>query len=175
MLGEIRDLETAGIAVKAALTGHLVLSTLHTNDAASTVTRLIDMGVEPFNVASAVSLITAQRLVRRICENCKEEVTFPPEVFSSAGIPEDALAGCTLVKGAGCDKCSGSGYRGRQGLYEVMRMSRSLRRMVLQGASTDDLKAQAIEEGMVTLRQDGLLKVKRGITTLDEVLKETAA
>lgn len=175
MLGEIRDLETAGIAVKAALTGHLVLSTLHTNDAASTVTRLVDMGVEPFNVASAVSLITAQRLVRRICESCKEEATYLPEVFSAAGIPEDALAGCTLFKGAGCDKCSGSGYRGRQGLYEVMRMSRSLRRMVLQGASTDDLKAQAIKEGMVTLRLDGLLKVKRGITTLDEVLKETAA
>ena len=117
----------------------------------------------------------AQRLIRLICESCKEEATYLPDVFSAASIPEDALAGCTLFKGAGCDKFSGSGYRGRQGLYEGMRMSRILRRMVLQGASTDDLKAQAIEEGMVTLRQDGLLKVKRGITTLDEVLKETAA
>ena len=175
MVGEIRDLETGGIAVKASLTGHLVLSTLHTNDAASTITRMVDMGIEPFNVSAAVSLITAQRLVRRICENCKGETTYPYEVLRAASIPEQVLQEITFHKGEGCEKCGGSGYAGRQGLYEVMWMSRTLRRMVLQGASTDELKAQAIEEGMLTLRDDGLLKVKRGITTLDEVIKETAA
>ncbi len=175
MVGEIRDLETGGIAVKAALTGHLVLSTLHTNDAASTITRMVDMGIEAFNVSAAVNLITAQRLVRRICSNCKVETTYPPEVLRAAAIPEEMLGQITFYKGEGCDACGGSGYSGRQGLYEVMRISRTLRRMVLQAASADELKTQAIEEGMLTLRDDGLLKVKRGITTLDEVLKETAA
>ena len=175
MVGEIRDLETGGIAVKAALTGHLVLSTLHTNDAASTITRMVDMGIEAFNVSAAVNLITAQRLVRRICSNCKVQTTYPPEVLRAASIPEEMLEEITFYKGEGCDACGGSGYSGRQGLYEVMRISRTLRRMVLQAASADDLKTQAIEEGMLTLRDDGLLKVKRGITTLDEVLKETAA
>jgi type IV pilus assembly protein PilB len=174
MVGEIRDLETGGIAVKASLTGHLVLSTLHTNDAPSTITRLIDMGIEPFNVASAVSLITAQRLVRRICKECKEETTYLPEAFDAAGIPPELQVGLTCYKGRGCDKCGGSGYAGRQGLYEVMAMSQSVRRMVLQNASSDDLKQQAIDEGMITLRHDGLLKVKRGVTTLEEVVKETA-
>ncbi len=175
MVGEIRDLETGGIAVKASLTGHLVLSTLHTNDAASTITRMIDMGIEPFNVSAGVNLITAQRLVRRICGRCKAETTYPDEVLRAASIPEDTLAELTFHKGEGCDACGGSGYAGRQGLYEVMRMSRTLRRMVLQGVSADDMKTQAIEDGMLTLRDDGLLKVKRGITTLEEVLKETAA
>ena len=175
MVGEIRDLETGGIAVKASLTGHLVLSTLHTNDAASTITRMIDMGIEPFNVSAAVNLITAQRLVRRICTGCKAETSYEDEVLRAASIPDETLANLTFYKGEGCDACAGSGYAGRQGLYEVMRMSRALRRMVLQGASADDLKTQAIEEGMLTLRDDGLLKVKRGITTLDEVIKETAA
>jgi type IV pilus assembly protein PilB len=174
MVGEIRDLETGSIAIKAALTGHLVLSTLHTNDAPSTVTRMIDMGIEPFNVASAVNLITAQRLVRRICSNCRERATYESPVLTAAGLSEEERA-LTFYRGAGCDTCGGSGYKGRQGLYEVMAMSPALRRMVLQGASTADLQAQAISEGMLTLRMDGMQKVAAGITTLDEVIKETAA
>jgi type IV pilus assembly protein PilB len=174
MVGEIRDLETGGIAVKASLTGHLVLSTLHTNDAASTVTRMIDMGIETFNVASAVNLITAQRLVRRICNNCKTEATYVPEVLRAAGLEEAQMGSMTFYKGEGCESCAGSGYAGRQGLYEVMPMTPTLRRMVLQGASGAELQQQAVAEGMITLRQDGLLKVQRGVTTLDEVLKETA-
>jgi type IV pilus assembly protein PilB len=174
MVGEIRDLETGGIAVKAALTGHLVLSTLHTNDAASTITRMIDMGIEAFNVAAAVNLITAQRIVRRICLNCKVEATYLPEVIKAAGIPEDELPDYAFYRGQGCDACGGSGYAGRQGLYEVMSMTPTIRRLVLKGESSDELKVQAIKDGMLTLRKDGLIKVKRGITTLDEILKETA-
>ncbi|HEU4452156.1 MAG TPA: type IV-A pilus assembly ATPase PilB [Longimicrobium sp.] len=174
MVGEIRDLETGSIAIKAALTGHLVLSTLHTNDAPSTITRMIDMGIEAFNVASAVNLITAQRLVRRICGNCKEETTYPEAYLNAAGL-SDEDRGATFYKGRGCDSCNGSGYRGRQGLYEVMAMSPTLRRMILQSASTADLQRQAISEGMLTLRMDGMVKAKRGITTLEEVIKETAA
>jgi type IV pilus assembly protein PilB len=174
MVGEIRDLETAGIAIKAALTGHLVLSTLHTNDAPSTITRLVDMGVEPFNVASAVNLITAQRLVRRICTKCKEPARYTEEWLRAAGLAPTDLHGATFYRGKGCDDCGGTGYRGRQGLYEVMAMSTTLRRMILQAASTAELRDQAIAEGMLTLRMDGLLKVRRGITTLEEVIKETA-
>jgi type IV pilus assembly protein PilB len=175
MVGEIRDLETGSIAIKAALTGHLVLSTLHTNDAPSTITRMVDMGIEAFNVASAVNLITAQRLVRRVCETCKEPVTYPDEYIEAARLTDQDLDGMVFYRGAGCDKCGGSGYRGRQGLYEVMAMSPTLRRMVLQGASTAELQAQAIEEGMLTLRMDGMVKIRKGITTLEEVVKETAA
>ena len=175
MVGEIRDLETGGIAVKAALTGHLVLSTLHTNDAASTITRMIDMGIEAFNVSSALNCITAQRLVRRICSSCRAETTYVPEVLRAARITEEQAASMTFFKGEGCDACSGSGYSGRQGLYEVMPMTPELRRMILQGASTDELKQTAVAEGMITLRDDGMLKVRKGITTLDEVIKETAA
>jgi type IV pilus assembly protein PilB len=175
MVGEIRDLETGSTAVKASLTGHLVLSTLHTNDAAATITRMIDMGIEAFNVAAAVTVITAQRLVRRICPNCKVEATYLPEMIRAAGINPDEASEYTFYRGEGCDSCGGSGYAGRQGLYEVLPMTLALRRMVLKGASSDDLKEQAIAEGMVTLREDGMLKVKRGITTLDEVLKETAS
>ena len=174
MVGEIRDLETGSIAIKAALTGHLVLSTLHTNDAPSTVTRMIDMGIEPFNVASAVNLITAQRLVRRICQNCKEAVTYPREYLDAAGLTDEDIEGITFYRGAGCDQCNGSGYKGRQGLYEVMAMSPTLRRMVLQSASTAELQAQAVSEGMLTLRMDGFVKLRQGITTLEEVIKETA-
>jgi type IV pilus assembly protein PilB len=174
MVGEIRDLETGSIAIKAALTGHLVLSTLHTNDAPSTITRMIDMGIEAFNVASAVNLITAQRLVRRICSNCKEPTTYPDEYFRAAALTDEEMEGMTFYKGTGCETCSGSGYKGRQGLYEVMAMSPTLRRMVLQGASSADLQRQAVEEGMLTLRMDGMLKVRQGITTLEEVIKETA-
>jgi type IV pilus assembly protein PilB len=174
MVGEIRDLETGSIAIKAALTGHLVLSTLHTNDAPSTITRMIDMGIEAFNVASAVNLITAQRLVRRICSNCKEAVTYPQEYLDAAGLTDEDIAGITFYRGAGCDTCNGSGYKGRQGLYEVMAMSPTLRRMVLQSASAAELQAQAIAEGMLTLRMDGFVKLRKGITTLEEVIKETA-
>jgi len=175
MVGEIRDLETGSIAIKASLTGHLVLSTLHTNDAPSTVTRMVDMGIEPFNVASAVNLIVAQRLVRRICADCKQEHQYTAEEIHAFGLAQAEAQKLTLFKGAGCDTCGGTGYKGRQGLYEVMAMSSPLRRMVLKGASTEELREEAVKEGMLTLRMDGMVKVKRGITTLEEVVKETAA
>ncbi len=175
LVGEIRDLETAGIAIKAALTGHLVLSTLHTNDAASTITRIVDIGVGPFNVASAVNLVTAQRLVRRICSNCKSETTYDEDMLQVAQIPEEKYSQMSFFKGQGCELCDGTGYRGRQGLYEVMTITPAIRRMVVQGDSADVIKVQAVAEGMLTLRDDGLVKVARGVTTLDEVLKETAA
>ncbi len=173
MVGEIRDLETGGIAVKAALTGHLVLSTLHTNDAASTITRMIDMGIEPFNVASAVKLITAQRLVRRICNNCRVEATYEPSLLDASGFTSEEIKTTTFFTGEGCDACNDTGYAGRQGLYEVMAMNAELRRHVLHGASMDEIKATAVADGMITLRMDGLQKVCAGITTLDEVIKET--
>jgi type IV pilus assembly protein PilB len=174
MVGEIRDLETGSIALKAALTGHLVLSTLHTNDCASTVMRLIDMGMEPFNVASAVNLVTAQRLVRRICSTCKAPTTYDEEFMHAAKVPADWAEKTTFYKGAGCDKCDGTGYRGRQGLYEVMAMSPALRRAVMEIMSADDLRDIALSEGMLTLRMDGLKKIERGITTLEEIIKETS-
>jgi type IV pilus assembly protein PilB len=173
MVGEIRDGETGSIAIKAALTGHLVLSTLHTNDAPSTITRMVDMGIEPFNVAAAVTLITAQRLVRRICSRCREEVSYPAEYVAAARLGAEA-DGITYHRGAGCEECGGSGYRGRQGLYEVMAISPALRRMILQGAPDAELRDQAVREGMLTLRMDGLVKIRRGVTTLEEVLKETS-
>ncbi|HEX9704664.1 MAG TPA: type IV-A pilus assembly ATPase PilB [Gemmatimonadales bacterium] len=172
MVGEIRDLETGSIAIKAALTGHLVLSTLHTNDAPSTITRMVDMGIEPFNVASAVNLIVAQRLVRRICASCKQQHDYTTEEMHAFGI--DKKEG-PFFKGAGCDTCNASGYKGRQGLYEVMALSSPLRRGILKGASTEELRELAVSEGMLTLRMDGMVKVKKGITTLEEVIKETAA
>jgi type IV pilus assembly protein PilB len=174
MVGEIRDMETGSIAIKAALTGHLVLSTLHTNDAPSTVTRMIDMGIEPFNVASAVNLIVAQRLVRRICSACKAEHKYTDEELHALSIPLADAAKLTFFKGQGCDTCGGTGYKGRQGLYEVMSMTSNLRRLVLKGGSTEELQQQAVKDGMLTLRMDGMLKVKRGITSLEEVVKETA-
>jgi type IV pilus assembly protein PilB len=172
MVGEIRDLETGSIAIKAALTGHLVLSTLHTNDAPSTITRMVDMGIEPFNVASAVNVIVAQRLVRRICPNCKEQHPYTDEELHALGVK--ASEG-PFSKGTGCDTCGETGYKGRQGLYEVMALSSPLRRAILKGASTEELRELAVKEGMLTLRMDGMLKVKKGITTLEEVVKETAA
>ena len=172
MVGEIRDLETGSIAIKAALTGHLVLSTLHTNDAPSTITRMVDMGIEPFNVASAVNLIVAQRLVRRICKDCKKEHEYTAEEMHAFGI--DKKVG-PFFKGAGCDTCAGSGYKGRQGLYEVMALSSPLRRGILKGGSTEELRDIAVQEGMLTLRMDGMVKVKKGVTTLEEIVKETAA
>ena len=175
MVGEIRDLETGSIAIKASLTGHLVLSTLHTNDAPSTVTRLVDMGVEPFNVASAVNLIVAQRLVRRICSECKTEHQYSPEELAALSVSEEEAAGITFYKGEGCDTCGNTGYKGRQGLYEVMALSPELRRQILRAASTAELQEQAVKEGMLTLRMDGMHKIRKGITTLEEVVKETAA
>jgi type IV pilus assembly protein PilB len=174
MVGEIRDIETGGIAIKASLTGHLVLSTLHTNDAPSTITRLIDMGLEPFNVAAALNCVTAQRLVRRICKNCKEEAKYTDEYFDAANIRgEDRKK--PYYRGRGCDQCNSLGYKGRCGLYEVMAMTTELRRCIMRGASSDELRDQGLAEGMLTLRMDGLIKAQRGDTTLEEVIKETAA
>ena len=210
MVGEIRDLETGGIAIKAALTGHLVLSTLHTNSTAETVTRLLDMGLEPFNVSSALNLVLAQRLLRRVCTNCKERYTISPEEmaaarwtetttlrdlrFSQAAVdglkaraPDDVkplLADVTLdtravdmpfFRGKGCDQCKGSGSRGRQGAYEVMNMTPGLRRLILSNVGAAEIKDFAIDEGMLTLRMDGLVKVWKGITSLEQVITETSA
>ena len=173
LVGEIRDFETAEIAVKASLTGHLVLSTLHTNDAPSTVNRLMNMGIEPFLVASSVNLICAQRLVRRLCTNCKAENPLPAPALTQAGFsPEDAKT-VVPMKGKGCDKCNNTGYKGRVGLYEVMEITDELRELVLVGASAVELRRKAIEEGMLTLRQSGLRKVKDGLTSIEEVARET--
>ncbi len=173
LVGEIRDFETAEIAVKAALTGHLVLSTLHTNDAPSTVNRLMNMGIEPFLVASSVNLICAQRLVRRICANCKQPHPTPPPALVQAGFsPEDAET-VTPMRGTGCEKCNNTGYKGRVGLYEVMEVTDELRELVLVGASALELRRKAIDEGMITLRQSGLRKVRAGLTTVEEVARET--
>ena len=170
MVGEIRDLETGGIATKAALTGHLVLSTLHTNDAPSTINRMIDMGVEPFLVASSTVLIMAQRLVRRICSSCKEEMSLSDEALADVGLKP----GTPVFKGKGCDKCTGTGYSGRQGLYEVMPITPGIRELILDRASTTEIRHKAVAEGMLTLRDDGMIKVTKGITTIEEVLRETA-
>jgi type IV pilus assembly protein PilB len=174
MVGEIRDLETGGIAIKAALTGHMVLSTLHTNDAPSTITRMIDMGLEPFNVASAVNLIVAQRLLRRVCKQCKREHKYTDAELGALGFTAAQAEGITFYKGEGCDACSGTGYKGRQGIYEVMPLSPAIRRVILKGGSAADIQEQALKEGMLTLRMDGIEKVRKGITTLEEVVKETA-
>jgi type IV pilus assembly protein PilB len=174
MIGEIRDLETGGIAIKAALTGHLVLSTLHTNDAPSTITRMIDMGIEAFNVASAVNLVVAQRLVRRICKDCKAPAKYKPEEIAQLWPDPKYIEGIEYKKGTGCDTCNGSGYKGRAGLYEVMALSPELRRLILRGGSVAEIRDLAVSEGMLTLRMDGIMKLRRGITTLEEVLKETA-
>jgi type IV pilus assembly protein PilB len=175
MVGEIRDLDTGSIAVKAALTGHLVLSTLHTNDAPSAIGRMIDMGVEPFLVASSVNLILAQRLVRRVCSGCKTPLTLSAEVLHELQLTPEQAAGGTFVEGRGCVDCSNTGYRGRQGVYEVMPMTPAIRELVLERASANEIKRLAIEQGMLTLRRDALEKLKRGLTTVEEVLKETAA
>jgi type IV pilus assembly protein PilB len=210
MLGEIRDLETGGIAIKAALTGHLVMSTLHTNSAPETVTRLLDMGLEPFNVASALNLVLAQRLVRRVCGNCKQTYTpdavelsaakvEPTTTFRDLRFTEEAIVNAkakaqkdlqpyvqnlsldtrfgdlTLLKGAGCDACAGTGLKGRQGLYEVMFMTPKIRRLIMQNVGATEIKDGAIEDGMLTLRMDGWLKVVKGVTTLEQVIRETSA
>jgi len=173
LVGEIRDFETAEIAIKAALTGHLVLSTLHTNDAPSTISRLMNMGIEPFLVATSVNVIAAQRLVRRVCGNCKEEVETPIQGLLSVGFAESEAHGLRLVKGRGCEKCNNSGYKGRVGLFEVMDITDDMRELILSGATATELRRKAIEEGMITLRQSGLQKIREGSTTIDEVVRET--
>jgi type IV pilus assembly protein PilB len=173
LVGEIRDFETAEIAVKAALTGHLVLSTLHTNDAPSTISRLMNMGIEPFLVATSVNLICAQRLVRRICANCKEVSPIPAQALIDAGVPPDEVPNTTVYVGRGCSVCNNSGYKGRVGLYEVMEINDDLRELILVGASSLELKKKSLEIGMITLRKSGLIKMGLGQTTMDEVLRET--
>ena len=173
LVGEIRDFETAEIAVKAALTGHLVLSTLHTNDAPSTISRLMNMGIEPFLVATSVNLICAQRLVRRICVQCKEPLQIQPQALSEAGYSADEAAKTIVYHGKGCAACNNTGYKGRVGLYEVMELSDDLRELILVGASALELKKKALEMGMITLRRSGLLKAAAGLTTMEEVLRET--
>jgi len=173
LVGEIRDFETAEIAVKAALTGHLVLSTLHTNDAPGTISRLMNMGIEPFLVSSSVNLICAQRLVRRICTQCKQENPSPPAALIKVGFSAEDAETVLPVHGAGCEKCNGTGYKGRVGLYEVMEVTDGLRELILVGASGLELRRKAIEEGMVSLRMSGLRKIKDGVTTIEEVLRET--
>ena len=173
LVGEIRDFETAEIGVKAALTGHLVLSTLHTNDAPSTISRLMNMGIEPFLVATSVNLICAQRLVRRICTNCKEELEIPEQALIDAGFGPDEVKTTKIYHGKGCSTCGKRGYKGRTGLYEVMEINDELRELILVGASALELKKKAIEQGMITLRRSGLIKTAAGLTTLEEVLRET--
>ena len=173
LVGEIRDFETAEIAVKAALTGHLVLSTLHTNDAPSTISRLMNMGIEPFLVATSVNLICAQRLVRRICSNCKEELKVPEQAMLDAGYTQDELATTHISIGKGCGTCNKTGYKGRVGLYEVMEINDELRELILVGASALELKKKAVDNGMISLRRSGLTKVALGMTTIEEVVRET--
>jgi len=173
MVGEIRDFETAEIGVKAALTGHLVLSTLHTNDAPSTINRLLNMGVEPFLVSSSVIMIVAQRLVRKVCENCKNEEKISPEALIEAGFKKEEVKNLTPYRGKGCEVCSKAGYKGRVALYEVMPIGESIREAILKGVSGDELKKMAVSLGMQTLRRSGLQKVREGVTSVEEVVSST--
>ena len=174
MVGEIRDFETAEIAIKAALTGHLVLSTLHTNDAPSTINRLLNMGIEPFLVASSTNLVVAQRLARRICQNCKEEVKIPSQAFVDIGVKKDDMDKYKKIyHGRGCSTCSDTGYKGRVALYEVMPVGDEIKELILNGASAMELKREAIRTGMRSQRMSGLSKLKDGVTTIEEVLRNT--
>ncbi|HEY6324862.1 MAG TPA: type IV-A pilus assembly ATPase PilB [Thermoanaerobaculia bacterium] len=174
LVGEIRDFETAEVAIKAAMTGHLVLSTLHTNDAPSSINRLMNMGIEPFLVATSVHLIAAQRLVRRICSFCREPAAeMPPNVLVEAGFSDAESRTLKLFRGRGCERCSNTGYKGRIALYEVMEVEDEIREMILSGASSYELRVKAIQNGMITLRGSGLQKIRDGVTTMEEVLRET--
>jgi type IV pilus assembly protein PilB len=175
MIGEIRDFETAEIAVKAALTGHLVLSTLHTNDAPATINRLLNMGIEPFLVASAVNLITAQRLARRVCGECKEKEDIPVQALIDAGVPTNEAQEYICYKGRGCPVCNNTGYKGRVGFYQVMPMLEPIRELILNGANTAEIKRESMRLGIKTMRQSGLTKVKEGVTSLEEVLRVTVS
>jgi type IV pilus assembly protein PilB len=173
MIGEIRDLETGSIAVRAALTGHLVLSTLHTNSAAATISRMTDMGVERFLVSSSLSLIVAQRLIRKICPKCKVPVEVHPEALYEIGLDPAKNRGRTYYHGAGCLECNNSGYRGRSGIYEVMPISPKIRTLILDGKPSNEIEEAAVAEGMLTLRQGAIKKFERGITTIEEVMRVT--
>ncbi|MGA9997868.1 MAG: type IV-A pilus assembly ATPase PilB [Pyrinomonadaceae bacterium] len=175
LVGEIRDFETAEIAIKAALTGHLVLSTLHTNDAPSTVSRLMNMGIEPFLVATSVNLIQAQRLIRRVCKDCKQEHPTPPEALVEIGFSPEEAKKLVTYRGKGCSTCNDTGYKGRVGLYETMEMTDDLRELILIGASALELRKKAIDDGMISLRESGLHKIRNGVTTIEEVVRETVA
>jgi len=175
LVGEIRDFETAEIAIKAALTGHLVLSTLHTNDAPSTISRLMNMGIEPFLVATSVNLIQAQRLIRRICKDCKKEQVAPAEALIEVGFSEEEASKLKCYKGKGCSTCNNTGYKGRIGLYEVLEVTDEIRELILIGASALELRKKAIDDGMISLRESGLHKIRAGITTVEEVVRETVA
>jgi len=175
MIGEIRDFETAEIAVKAALTGHMVLSTLHTNDAPATVSRLLNMGVEPFLVASAVNLITAQRLARRTCQDCKVVDEIPVQALIDAGVPPEDAPEYLCYRGVGCPKCNGTGYKGRVGFYQVMPMLEPIRELVLNGANTAEIKRESMRLGIKTMRQSGLTKLQEGVTSFEEVLRVTVS
>jgi type IV pilus assembly protein PilB len=173
MVGEIRDLETADIALKAASTGHMVLSTLHTNDAPTTLTRLMNMGVQPFNIASSVLLITAQRLARKLCENCKAPADYPREALIKAGFSEEDLNGSWRpYRAVGCSACS-NGYKGRVGIYQVMPITEAIQTIILSQGTAMDISAQAKSEGVRDLRESGLIKVRAGVTTLEEVISVT--
>jgi type IV pilus assembly protein PilB len=173
MVGEIRDFETAQIAIQASLTGHMVLSTVHTNDAPSTISRLIDMGVEPFLITSSVNLILAQRLVRSVCRECKEEIKVSPKILAGLGVAPDRIDGLRVVRGKGCPLCSGTGYKGRMGLYEVMPIRDEVKELILSRASNFDLKKKAISLGMRSLRQSGIMKIGEGVTSVEEVIRTT--
>ncbi len=173
LVGEIRDFETAEVAIKAAMTGHLVLSTLHTNDAPSTINRLMNMGVEPFLVATSVHLVVAQRLVRRICTGCKEPYDVAPAALVNIGFPEDETEGLQMFRGKGCERCSNTGYKGRIALYEVMVLDDEIRELVLSGGSSYEVRQKAIQKGMLTLRHSGLSKIRDGVTSIEEVVRET--
>lgn len=174
MVGEIRDFETAEIAFKAAMTGHLVVSTLHTNDAPSTVHRLLNMGIEPFLVTAGVNLVMAQRLVRKICERCKEPISVDNQVLVDLGVKQADLPGFTVYQGHGCQACNDIGYKGRTAIYEVMPVTESIKQLLIQGGSTIDIKRKAIEEGMISLRMNALLKLKQGLITIEEVIDNSA-
>lgn len=174
MVGEIRDLETGEIAIKSALTGHLVLSTLHTNDAPSTINRLIDMGIASFLVSSSLNMVVAQRLVRKLCAQCKEEIQVTDEMYGELAIDPKDNGDMRVFSARGCPNCNMTGYKGRVGLYEVMPISPSIRRLIHKGASTEELRNQAVSEGMITLREDALIKFKTGVTSFEEVIRETA-
>ena len=173
LVGEIRDFETAEVAIKAAMTGHLVLSTLHTNDAPSSINRMMNMGIEPFLVASSVHLVVAQRLVRTICLQCKEPADVQPQALVNVGFSKSEHKGLKLFRGRGCERCSGTGYKGRVGLFEVMEIDDEVRELILSGGSAYELRQKALQNGMVSLRLSGLQKIRDGITTIEEVMRET--
>jgi len=173
LVGEIRDLETADIAVQAALTGHLVFSTLHTNDAAATITRLTDMGIQPFMICAVVEAILAQRLVRRVCAKCREEVRVSSDLLFELGLDREQIEGQKFFRGAGCDGCNNTGYKGRVGLFELMVLNDKVRDMIMAKATTDEIRNQAQQDGMVTLREFGMGLARQGVTSLEEVVRET--